>query len=507
MDRDDTPAHESHWERWTDDSGPFYRSCAVPPVDPVTEPEGAGTERPRVQFTTGVTRLLLRNLPTVLLVVLAVYVPSVLYNNADRLGLTLPEPGLGTVALFVPGLVVGGIWLYLLYRLSADSVGGSSIHRSLLFFGTALPLVVGTAHAVYAAWTGTPSGDPAVTAQAGYFLFVLVAGHLVYDGLALRTENLFAELGGTSIVDRDAYETFYDELTESMGDTLTVGPVTLPRSAGFALVLALGPILLPVIVTTQNAIALLAYAAYSLVTLFVVAMLYDVFVLVSSFTELVQRDILTYRPFHPDEHGGFRDLGRFATRVNAILVVAGAYVAYRFYSEGVLNVPAEGVSSPLLAVTWGVLYLGPIAAYVVLVLFWLYHSFWRLHRKMERGRQRRMEELQRAAREGEDDPPERFADLQIDAPAWESVQGAPTWPVKRQSLFGILVVDAVPVVMTFVWVGYRSTSPMIVSRLPSVAIRSGRYSPLAISGSAWRFENDGPRILKRPGSSVPSLRM
>lgn len=450
MDGDDTPAHESHWERWTDDSGPFYRSCAVPPVDPITEPDDA--ERPRVQFTTGVTRLMLRNLPTVLLVVLAVFVPSILSNadDAGRLSVPLADPGLGTIALVIPGVVVVGLWLYLLYRITAGSVGGSSVHRSLLFFGTALPLAAGTAHAVYAAWVGTPSGDPAVTVQAGYFLFVLVAGHLVYDGLALRTENLFERLGETSVVDDDAYEAFYAELTDSLGDTIEIGAVTVPRSAGFALVLALIPILLPVVATAQSAVGLFAYAAYSLVTLFVVAMLYDVFVLVSSFTDLLTRDVLRYRPFHPDEHGGFRDLGRFATRINTILAVAGAYVAYRFYSEGVLNVPADGVSSPLLTLVWGVLYLGPIVAYVVLVLFWLYHSFWRLHRKMERGRQRRMEELQRNARQNREDPPEKFSDLDVDAPAWELVQGAPTWPMKRQSLFGILVVDAVPVVMTFV---------------------------------------------------------
>jgi hypothetical protein len=41
---------------------------------------------------------------------------------------------------------------------------------------------------------------------------------------------------------------------------------------------------------------------------------------------------------------------------------------------------------------------------------------------------------------------------------------------------------------------HRFTSPMIVSRLPSVATRSGTYSPVPISGSAWRLEKDGPRI-------------
>lgn len=108
--------------------------------------------------------------------------------------------------------------------------------------------------------------------------------------------------------------------------------------------------------------------------------------------------VVLYRPFHPDDRGGFRDLGRFATRVDVILVVAGGYVAYRFYAEGLLNLPSGGIEPSLLGITWVVLYVGPIAAYVFLVLFWLYHSFWRLHKKMEGGRQQRIEELQRATK-------------------------------------------------------------------------------------------------------------
>ena len=69
---------------------------------------------------------------------------------------------------------------------------------------------------------------------------------------------------------------------------------------------------------------------------------------------------------------------------------------------------------------------------------------------MEEGRQRRIEELQRMARDDSGDSSAKFSDLDIDAPAWESLREAPTWPIKRQSLFGLLVIDAVPVVLTFV---------------------------------------------------------
>lgn len=96
------------------------------------------------------------------------------------------------------------------------------------------------------------------------------------------------------------------------------------------------------------------------------------------------------------------------------------------------------------------LYIAPIAAYAALAVFWLYHSFWRLHEKMEQGRQRRIEELQRQSKSDDQQPQREFSDLEVAAPAWESLRDAPTWPIKRQGLFGILMMDAAPVVITFV---------------------------------------------------------
>lgn len=454
MSRSDQPsASSSLWRRWTSDEGPFYRSCAVFPFDAPTDetaadPEGSG--KPAVEFSTGITRLLLRNVPTFLIAVLLVYVPANVLYWLRTGALTVPfSVSADALVVAVPASLVGAVWLYVAYRVATRTVDTGSFHRQLVFFLAAIPLVAGTAYAVYHAWANAGSGaDPALTVQAGYFLFVLLAGHLVYDGLALRTEHLFANLATSSIVDAERYAAFYDDLAGTLGKTVSLGPVTVPQSVAFALVLALGPILLPVFVTPWQGLLELAYVAYSIVTLFVVAILLDVFLLVYKFTELLRSDVLSYQPFHPDEHGGFRDLGRFATRVNVVLALAGGYVAYRFAAEGLLNLPA-GDAGYVLFLTWGILYVGPIVAYVILVVFWLYHSFWRLHRKMQRGRQERMEALQRRQREEMGDTERDVNQLETDAPAWEIIQTAPTWPIKRQSLFGILVIDAVPVVVTF----------------------------------------------------------
>jgi hypothetical protein len=81
----------------------------------------------------------------------------------------------------------------------------------------------------------------------------------------------------------------------------------------------------------------------------------------------------------------------------------------------------------------------------------VYFSFWRIHRQMRRGRREKIQQLQRQARDDiEDDPSNdsRMEDLELDAPAWESLQGAPVWPIKRRSLMGIVVLDAVPILAT-----------------------------------------------------------
>ena len=216
-DEDTELAQQSQWERWTDDSGPFYRSCAVWPVDSGSESTPPGDhDRPAVQFTTGITRRLLRHLPTFLGVSMILYFGITLARGVGTgtVQRMLPQLTLRSGAVLVGAIGVGLVWAYLVYRLVASGIRGSGMYRGVVFFTTALPLMAGTAYAVHKAVTVAGSGaDPALGVQAGYFLFVLVAGHLVYDGLALKTENLFTQLKNSSIVSQPAYDEFYTELT------------------------------------------------------------------------------------------------------------------------------------------------------------------------------------------------------------------------------------------------------------------------------------------------------
>lgn len=448
-------AQQSNWKRWTGEKGPFYRACAVFPFDTASDVSNKSPEKkPEIEVTSGITRLVLRNLPVVLLVVLAVYIPTLAYGfiRKGRLSVSVGMPELRTIGLLVPGVLIAAVWLYLIYRIVTSPLYGSSLHRSTVFFATALPLGIGTVYTLYDVLllSAGSTGQPAVTVQAGYFLFVLIAGHLVYDGLVLKTEHLLSQLGDTSIVKREQYNEFYQEMVDTLGHSYEAGPITFSRSVVFAVVVALGPLLLPFTFTSFPLSEAIAYMAYNLVTLFVIAVFYDVFVLIYYFVELLQRDILRYQPFHPDEHGGFRDLGRFAMYVNGILFVSGMYVAYRFYAEGVVRLGGSEVSSPVAALTWGAFFIGPLIGYVVLTVFWLYHSFLRIHREMKKGKQQQIEKNQRGDRESDQPHSREFTDTQTDAQPWQSLQDAPTWPIKRQSLIGIVVIDTVPIVTSFI---------------------------------------------------------
>jgi hypothetical protein len=455
MDKNESKsAQQSHWKRWTGETGPFYRACAVFPFDTVSDASGKSPgKKPEIEVTSGITRRVLRNLPVVLLAVLAIYVPTLAYGfiRKGRLSVSVGMPDLGMIGLLVPGVLIAAVWLYLIYRIVTNPLYGSSLHRSTVFFGTALPLGIGTVYTLYDVLLVSGStGKPAVTVQAGFFLFVLIAGHLVYDGLVLKAEHLLSQLGETSIVKGEAYDEFYREMVETLGCSYEVGPIKFPRSAVFALMVALGPLLLPFAFTSFPLWEAIAYVAYNLVTLFVIAVFYDVFVLIYYFVELLRRDILQYQPFHPDEHGGFRDLGRFAMHVNAILFVSGMYVAYRFYAEGIVHLSGTDVSSPVAALTWGAFYVGPLIGYVALTVFWLYHSFLRIHREMKKGKQQQIEKNQRGDRETDQPHSQEFTDTQTHGQPWQSLQSAPTWPIKRQSLVGVVVIDTVPIVASFV---------------------------------------------------------
>ncbi len=163
-----------------------------------------------------------------------------------------------------------------------------------------------------------------------------------------------SELGESEIVNAGAYDRFHEEHLSTLGSTVNIGPVTVSRSMVLTAVLLFIPFFMPVVTLNWNIWQIVAFIPYSVVTALIVAVTYDTFILIYVFMALLQSDVLVYKPFHPDEHGGFHDLGQFATRINMILVITGGYVAYRFVVEGVYYFGYGRFESTMGMVTWGV---------------------------------------------------------------------------------------------------------------------------------------------------------
>lgn len=465
------------WQRWLPITGPFYHSCGVAGFDSVSDTQltpRSDTERPGLQFCSGLLRLGLRNTPLLILVGFSIaFLTGQLNNFYLPLGTYLPLELVSFTVdpLYLLALPFVIIWGAILARIFRRSVSASELrrHRSVVFFGTIVTLLAGVAFSIYLVVTNQVTGTRQhVLFQSGYFFFILLEGHLAYDGLALRGENLFWNLTQSEIVNQEEYEAFRKTLKNSLSpielgeisipgidSAWTLGPFRITPGLLFASVLLAPVIPLPILAyqTANPLIGFLNYAVTIILQIFLIGVLFQFVVLLWQFGTLLSGDYLDYKPFHPDEHGGYRALGRFATRVNVMLIVAGGYVAFRFVTGGITQFRALAGGSMMGFLTWGVSFIAPIFVYLGVVILWLYFSFWRMHRQMQRGRRKKIQQLQRRARNDADEdgdfPERKMEDLTLDAPPWESLRGAPVWPIKRRSLIGIAVLDFVPVLATF----------------------------------------------------------
>ncbi|MFC6989622.1 hypothetical protein ACFQJD_14600 [Haloplanus sp. GCM10025708] len=314
------------WRRWTADTGPFYQSCAILGFDHLSEanvPRREGTEKPGIQFCTGLLRLALRHIPILLLLTASTAIVVGQLNDFYLpFGTYLPLGVVSVQAEYLLAVPLGILWIALLARIFRESVSTDDfqIHRTLVFSGTALCLLVGVGYSVYLVVTNRVTGSQQHLAfRSGYFLFILLEGHLAYDGLVLRSENLFWNLKNSRIVDSAQYDAFRRQLANSLG-ALEVGPYTLPlgsegRTIGplrispgvlFAIVL-LAPVTPLPLLTFETSHPLLGHIGYGITValqIFLVAVLFQFVVLLWQFSKLLSGDYLDYKPFHPDEHGG-----------------------------------------------------------------------------------------------------------------------------------------------------------------------------------------------------------
>lgn len=466
MSRADDNGPVSVWRRWTDPDGvPFHRFCRFLPA----EGSRHAVREPELRLFRGLIRQGLRYTP---LVVTIVAVTSVIIGELSDavVGLSATLPTLDPSVS--PLMVLAGVaWIGLLLvpLTLVDVVPIRRIAGAVWLYGLVGVLAVGSVFAVLL--TASPALVPILEAPdtqnpltvlggSGLLLLMLLGGMLVYD-MALRIENVFSRLpeksppvvqpAASSGEEARTYDGFLAEFRDALDARIETPAIRGRRVRLRVAYIFAAVFLLPFILSriyqysaaglgTVGPVDVAAAVLPTVLNVFLVVGFFQFLVLVTYFHRLLTRHgpdrvgdptrfSLRYSPGHPDGYAGFRDLGRLATRVNTLLLLGGFYLAYRLYVLGLPALDALGPDPGAGAVlNWAVLFVGPLVAYLIGTVAWLYLSFWQLHRTMVRGREQCLRDAL---------TPDTPFDVQ-------DVRAGPVWPVNSSLLLSMVSVDAVP---------------------------------------------------------------
>jgi len=479
------------WIRWTDGGSDLHlhRTCEIVPQvrrtssfpwfefvaesgeRPTFEPlradgDGTGTgERSETQFefVSGLPRQLLRHVPFLILVATAI-----LFISAEFL------PGVRGISDLVPFLVgmdalLFGVYLaitpVLLWLLgTVDVFDFGELPEAVAIYGLVCLLAVGVSISTVLVFVADhPSEVEAnVVLTSGYLLALLLGGMLLYEGV-LRIEHLFVKLEDRDIVSSpEAYRRYLTDLYDALNTTTVLG---VHPSRLFGLLFAGQFFIIYIIGHGPQG---LGYAPGIVVNfvlnVVLVTVVFQFFVLVRYLNWLLSETMdyseigLRYEPFHVDGYGGFRDFGRFAIRINAILSLAGVYVLYRLYIVGGRNLPAEGLAGfgdPLTLAVWFINHIGPVVAYTLGVIAWGYYSFWSMHRKMAREKEEIARRYQGSRGSSDVDRTPSTGDsidsfAEVGGPSWDAFRSAPTWPLEVNKMVSLLSGNALPFLLPVV---------------------------------------------------------
>ena len=441
--------------------------------EPAAAEDARNEREPAFRFVRGPVRAGLRFTPLVVVIVgLAFVVVGEL--SASVVGLSENLPGI--VPSPDPVMVVAAaVWVGLLLvpLHLVDVVPTRRILGAVGFYGLVGLLAAGSAFAVLltAAPAQVPLLEPAAGSNpravldgSGLLLLMLLGGMLVYDML-VRLENTLTQLPAKSpsVIEAPTaegpdvirYEDYLDEFRGALDARIELPAVAGRRYRPRVAYVFAGLFLLPFVLSrlfqfsgdrvgtlSLSPIDLTAAVLPTVLNVFLVVVFFQFLVALTYVHRLLTRHSpataedptrfsLRYVPGHPDGYAGFRDFGRFATRVNTLLLLGGFYLAYRLYVLGVPALEALGPTPGTGALlNWSLLFVGPLLAYLLATLAWLYLSFWQVHRAMVRGREHRLRDALRDA------TPFDIGD----------VRSAPVWPVNSGLLLSMVSIDAMPLV-------------------------------------------------------------
>lgn len=440
----------------------FHRYCAVYPFRPDDDPElhDADAADIEIRLIRGLPRWGLRNTPLVILAITLLFFGGAeLWPGVEGISTLLPT--LSLADLSVLAVVLGTVPVTLALLVQIDLLDVKTLYTAGIVYGLAMVLTAGTVvSAALVALVPAQSLGPNVIFTSGYLLVMLFGGMLVYDSV-LRTEYLLKRLPETRVVaDATRYGDRLEALSARLDRTLLAldgrvlgRRVHIPTShvisalgvsvAVYVWTRAQGPQNLGFPITTLGNAALDFVIGIVIVQfLIVVRWLYDL--VNDDVADVEQSNVLTYEAYHPDGHGGYRDLGKFVTRVNVLFIISGLYAVYRLYVHGLRAAPAEVASTvdPTVAtVLWVLNFGGPVVLYPFIIAIWLYYSVWQIHLRMIRERERTYATMT-----------DRF-DTETD---WHVRTEGSVWPFDNTQLHSLLYGHLWPVVLTFL--------PLVVSR-------------------------------------------
>jgi len=417
-------------------------------------------------FFSGTVRTALQYTPFIVAVLALVFVVSAeLSSSVGGISAYLPSVPLIILPVLAIGAAVWGVLLGIV--VGAGLVSGRELIRMAGVVGLLSLFALGTVGSIYLVVTAKDPRDlkPNIIYTSGYLLLILLGGLLTYDGM-LRTEYLFNNLDEKLIVTEERkYSNYREQIANRLSDTTPSTPLPLvgavPTAVLFAALLVSQFAGLWLVTSGPQHLSFSVTLVGNVLVDFIMAIIYfQLFVLIKAFHDLitgnvvfndsdpVRHDLLSYRPFHPDGRGGFRDLGKFATRVNVLLLLGALYVIYRLYIQGARALPESGVAltlDPTLALlVWLVSYVGPVIVLIAVGFAWLYYSFWMLHVKMAHERERHYTERLRTKpeRNGED-----IGSVE-DRLEWQEIrQPAPVWPVDARVLASLISSSFVPLLL------------------------------------------------------------
>ncbi len=359
--------------------------------------------------------------------------------------------------------------------VGAGLVSAREIVAVITVYGLIGVLGLGTVVSIYLVLTASDpqSLSPNIIYTSGYLLLTLLGGMFIYDGI-LRTEYLFNNLEEKLIVeDTDSYTKYKEHIRNSLRDTTYIPFVgELPTYLLFAIVLVSQFVGVWLITDGPQHLDLRITLVVNVMFNIVMAIIYfQMFVLINCFHDLITGnvtlnpagsernasdtdehktyDLLSYHPFHPDGYGGFRDFGRFATRVNGLLLLGGLYVIYRLYIQGARAFPASEIgltTQPTLELfLWGVSYVVPVVVLIVFAFAWLYFSFWNIHVKMSNEMEEHYTSL--LQQKQKENVRKSIGSIEDGKMFKDTRKEAPVWPIDTKMLISSLSSGVLPLVL------------------------------------------------------------